>query len=295
MPYKIKKVKNQNCYEVINSETGKIHSKCTSREKAKAQVRILESLLVGEGFADIVDKLSFKKRAVGKLGPKSRKLLEQVGNEKITDMKLIRTPIESYINKVLGIVSLGNWQSSVQKAGYDKLFHLSIFINNKYVLHKVEILTFEATNPIKSDSETMPVPLGIRTITINELIENTRKYMGDENFSNYNAKNNNCQVFVDSVLTANGLNSSELKKFVLQDSVKIFNENPSWLEGFTNVVTDLGARVNRFLEGEGVKKQPKPNKWIQALKVYNKDNTKFCFPKKNTKDYFRVKEIMEKL
>lgn len=44
MPYKIKKVKNKNCYKVFNSKTGKIHSKCSTKKKADAQVRLLESL-----------------------------------------------------------------------------------------------------------------------------------------------------------------------------------------------------------------------------------------------------------
>ena len=39
MPYEIKK--NGNSYEVINRDTGKVHAKHTTLEKAKAQVRLL--------------------------------------------------------------------------------------------------------------------------------------------------------------------------------------------------------------------------------------------------------------
>lgn len=44
MPYKIRKIKNQDLYKVINTKTGKIHSQGTTKDKAKAQVRLLETI-----------------------------------------------------------------------------------------------------------------------------------------------------------------------------------------------------------------------------------------------------------
>lgn len=301
MPYEIIR-KNQRCYEVKNSQTGRIHAKCTSKKKAEAQVRLLEQISASEqdggAIIDIIrsvaDRLSLKKREPGKLPPKSRQLLQQVGGEPITKMVLVRTPIESYINKTLGLVSLGSWQSAVKSAGYDKLFHLSIFINDRYVLHKIEVTTFAQENPIKQDSETMEVPLGSRSITIGELIDKTKQYMGDQKFTDYDPIRNNCQVFVDSVLSANGLNSPQLKQFVLQDAVKIFEKTPSLTGKFAQFVTDIGARVNRLVQGEG-KKSRRENKWMTALQIYNKNQNKWCFPKKNTKEYEKVMKIMEKL
>lgn len=41
MPYKIRKVRNSDCYRVTNAETGKIHAYCTTKEKAERQVRLL--------------------------------------------------------------------------------------------------------------------------------------------------------------------------------------------------------------------------------------------------------------
>jgi len=43
MPYKIRKVRNKRCFTVKNARTGKVHAKCTSRKKAEAQKRLLES------------------------------------------------------------------------------------------------------------------------------------------------------------------------------------------------------------------------------------------------------------
>ncbi len=48
MPYIIRKVRNQDCYKVINKETKKVHSKCTTLLKAQRQVRLMQA--VDHGF-----------------------------------------------------------------------------------------------------------------------------------------------------------------------------------------------------------------------------------------------------
>lgn len=48
MPYKSRKIKGKNLYKVYNSVTGKIHSYGTTLDKAKAQIRLLNSI-EGEG------------------------------------------------------------------------------------------------------------------------------------------------------------------------------------------------------------------------------------------------------
>lgn len=41
MPYAIRKIRNQNKYKVINTQTQEVHAKGTTKPKAEAQVRIL--------------------------------------------------------------------------------------------------------------------------------------------------------------------------------------------------------------------------------------------------------------
>lgn len=261
MPYKIRKVPNKQCYQVKSLETGKIHSICTSRKKAEAQVRILEGLASGEGIIDEAKKIGLQvynkilpQREAGKLRPKSRKLMEQIAQEPITSLDVIRTPIENYISNILQVVSLGKWQNAVRSQGYDKLFHLSLLINKKYVWHKIEVLTLDyaPSDLVKSNSEVQNVPLGGKTITIGDLVQKTREYMGPDKFTSYDPVNNNCQNLVLSTLVALGLNTPQLEKFVKQDSVKIFEQNPSWVGKFAQGVTDVASRVNRLVEGEGI-------------------------------------------
>lgn len=320
MPYSIYKIHEKNCYGVINSETGKIHSYCTTLPKAEAQVRILQQATKGEGkmklaimkkedlvplpqgegiIEDVVKGLSkinpFKKRQAGLLPPKSRELLSKIQNEPITSMIVVRTPIESYINKTLQLVSGGKWQDAVAQTGYDTLFHLSLYINNKYVFHKIEVTTLAQENPIKSDSQTMNVPLTGTNITIGDLVENTKKSMGLERFTNYDPKSENCQDFVSAVLEANKLSNPELLKFVKQDAVSIFNKTPKWTSYVAKFVTDLGARFNRLTQGESLSNK-KQNQWVMAVQEYYKQNPnkKKKFPKKGTEEYTEIMKIYKK-
>jgi hypothetical protein len=347
MPYKIRKYKNKKtdeiCFSVVNTETKKVHSKCTDETKAKRQKRLLESL-EGAGFKENVDKflqtiknVSFSKRKAGLLPPKSRKLLEEIKDETITSLEIVRTPIESYINKTLSLVSLGSWNNAIRSSGYDKLFHLSLFINKKYVFHKIEVTTLARENPIKKDSEVMDASnvlvkisnTGI-PLSINTMIENTKKFMGDEKFTSYDPVNNNCQDFLLGVFKGNNISTPEIEKFIKQDAEAIFQKTPQLTSMVARFVTDLGSRFNRLVEGEGgsiqvqnilkyLEKQKKnnenlqqktekiknltqgngknktqKNKWIEALKIYNKGK-KWSVPAKNTEEYKKVKIIMEKL
>jgi hypothetical protein len=50
MPYTIRKVRNQPCYKVYNKKTKKVHAKCTSREKAQKQIRLLNAIKYNKNF-----------------------------------------------------------------------------------------------------------------------------------------------------------------------------------------------------------------------------------------------------
>ena len=46
MPYKLRKVSKKKCYRVTSKKKGKskLHSKCTSKTKAKKQIRLLNAI-----------------------------------------------------------------------------------------------------------------------------------------------------------------------------------------------------------------------------------------------------------
>jgi hypothetical protein len=76
--------------------------------------------------------------------------------------------------------------------------------------------------------------------------------MNNRMFS-YNAKNNNCQVFIRNLLEASGMYGN--KDFIMQDIKQIFH-------GFTgtrrimNTVTEIGNRLDMLSEGAGFIQKP---------------------------------------
>jgi hypothetical protein len=187
-------------------------------------------------------------RDVGKLSPKVRALLQQVGDEKITSIKLFRKPISlSAFAKFVGVL---------KNTPFDELFHLGMILNNKYLLDKQDVIHFERSSlPTGKDVESIEVSLDGKEITINELLEKTRKRMGDNDFTSYSSKKNNCQDFILNILAANGLSSSDTTTFIKQNLEKVFNNLPSYAEKIADFVTEAGRVVERVMEGEGSRVQ----------------------------------------
>jgi len=196
----------------------------------------------------------FSKREVGVLPPQSRQLLQKIGNEPISSIKIVRTPLNTIINKILNAVSLGAFKSSIQSLGYDKLFHLTLLINDKYTFEKDEVVRLRQRNPLKSNSEVMSVPVP-PALTINTLIENTKQRMGADRFSNYDARRNNCQDFLLNILAANNIAGAD--QFIKQDAEAIFQKMPKWVDKFSKLATDVAAVGSRLIEGEDVSLEKK--------------------------------------
>jgi len=51
MPYKTRKVRNKPCYKVYNAKTKKVFAKCTTKEQAQKQMRLLRGIENNKGFA----------------------------------------------------------------------------------------------------------------------------------------------------------------------------------------------------------------------------------------------------
>ena len=50
MPYKLRKTKNKNCYTVYNAVTKRKFSKCSTRENALKQLKLLRALQFNKNF-----------------------------------------------------------------------------------------------------------------------------------------------------------------------------------------------------------------------------------------------------
>lgn len=185
--------------------------------------------------------------------PAVRKILESIGNEKVQTLKLIRTPLSKTTKFLLNLASLGRLQRATEQIGVDDFFHLAMIINNKYMLEKNEVIRLYRDNRIPEGSITLDVPVQI-DITIKEMLDATKQQMGDR-YGAYDAKTNNCGIFLDNVLKSNGMSNNETDKFLNQPTIELFNQFPKFSEILTKLGTTLGAVSSRIIEGEGVKRE----------------------------------------
>jgi hypothetical protein len=189
-------------------------------------------------------------REPGVLQPSARKLLEEVGSEEIKTLEIVRTPLSSFTKTFLNTISLGQF-SKISKKYYDEMFHLSLWINGKYNLEKNEVVYFNTKNPILNNSQVKEVKNIPTGITIQQLIDNAKKRMGNENFSNYDAEKLNCQNFLINVLDGSDIGDKEDGDFIFQDATKIFKELPEYAKVLGKASVKLGAIFNRLIYGEG--------------------------------------------
>lgn len=183
--------------------------------------------------------------------PEVRKLLSEIGTEKVTSIKLVRTPLSKSTTFLLNVASFGQLQQKMKEIGIDKLFHLSMLINGKYELEKNEVIKMRK-NPlvVKTDSETLDVSINGGELSIEQLLLNTQKKMGT-NYGSYDAVNNNCSVFLSNILASNNLSNNNTDIFLNQKTEELFSLFPSLSKYLVKFGTTTGAVVDRQIQGEG--------------------------------------------
>lgn len=228
-------------------------------------------LYYGGGFFDFIkNPIGTIKEAFrsipSKLNNISTQTLEKFGNNIIKSMEIARTPLNNILEGALNTLSLGKFNELKKKYGYDKMFHLSLIVDvgEKVIIEKNEVVNIEPLSQSKTlnkNSEFLQVPIN-KNITLNELIEKTRQYMGNTKFYDYSAFENNCQNFIISVLESNAILTNKEKDFILQDAKAIGDDMKKSGFGFvnkiTNGITKLGSFTSRLL-GRGKKQKHDKN------------------------------------
>jgi hypothetical protein len=190
-----------------------------------------------------------------RLPPNFKKILDKYGNSQIISLTLGRTPVPSYINTALNVVSLGEWKKRFASQPYDKLYHLYLIIttsSGRFLIEKNERLNASTTIP---QGEQLEIAGNFSGLTPNILLEKTEKLMGTD-FYNYSASSNNCQHFIMSVMKANNIGSPKDYEFVKQDTEKIFQGLNS-LKKVADYTTGIGAIANKIYQGGRVRGRPR--------------------------------------
>jgi len=181
--------------------------------------------------------------------PEMKDILKEMKNLPITNMTLVRTPLSLALKYALNALTLGRISKNTIDAGYDKLFHLAVYLTTSkgvYSLEKNEVITMVRNPKMGDKSETMNVPIMYPLIT-ETLLSNTKRYMGN-NFFIYDPKACNCQDFIRSVLKANALDNDANIKFVLQNTETLF-KGISRFAKIGRTLTNLASRIDVIRQG----------------------------------------------
>jgi hypothetical protein len=199
------------------------------------------------------------------LSPKINNLLKKIGSLPISSVVIVRQPIQGAINTLLNTLTFGDYDKQRKKLNYDYYFHLKLLINGKYIIEKNERINIDFYKKSNGE-EYMNINDINNNITINQLLNNTLKLMGNERFYKYDAFKNNCQIFVLHLLKGLGIDISPYFKFVKQDVYELIERNPN-LNPIANVITGIGEKANILINGGTLKR----NNWIEHVKNYSKN------------------------
>lgn len=275
MPFKI--VKEKDGWFVINSITNKKYNKQPHKRKIDASnhMKALYSNIEEGGILNpvsfIKDRISgFTKGKRYDYSPSVRDYLAKNGNNRIIDIQLYRTPLQKWITKVLNGMSLTQFNNEMKKRGFDEMYHLFIkvrFQGGFARIEKNEVIEIQDWNPkyeTDQNAQTMHIQMdnnilnrdngdGTFGITINSLLNDTRKAIGDELYFMYDPFENNCQNFIINILNFNGLLdiNPKAKDFIYQDITGLDKQLP-FTHTIAKGITDLGAKVNILLKGRGL-------------------------------------------
>lgn len=280
-------------------------------KKEKKPIKYIKSHLVettktskleGDGIGDFFKGIYNKGKelvsnVVNRFKPKlddftnqSKATLAKYGDWRIVDMYIQRKPIMGILDKFFNVLTFGKFEDLKKKYGYDKLFHLQLRVvvakdgqNKNITIEKNETVDItEAEIPTGTQALRVAMPMN-RAVSLNQLVDGTRRRVGDYNFFSYDPFNNNCQFFIRYLLETLGMYGEQQKNFLFQDMAEFQKELPKWLPGFSRGITDLGATVAN-LRGKGHEGME-----VQAV-VFNKKHYTLDQAKEKAKEIIEGKK-----
>ena len=210
--------------------------------------------------------------------PNVKKIMTQYGNEIIKSMTLKRTPVSGLLTGALNVFSLGKFGERMSKS-FDELFHLFLEIQlqsgTRLLLEKNERINMEINPKERPDTQIKNVVNVPSNLSINQLLETTKRQMGSQ-FFQYDAVKNNCQDFLLNVLKSNGIGDEQDYQFIKQDTEQLFKGLPA-LKKVAHLATELGERGNILLQGGTLNNQlfshtKNPAKVIKTIRMLKKRN-----------------------
>ena len=195
----------------------------------------------------------------------AQKVLEERGNYPIVSLEINRTPLGKPVQALINTLTLGTFEKGKKESGFDKFFHLALICtvrntkgqNLQVVIMKNSRIDVTRTFTSDPNTEYLQVPLKGLNFTPNQMLEMTRKRLGDTKFFRYDSFTDNCQVLVKDLLTSIGLYGKKEHDFVYQDTLSVVKKIPMFNQQLLHFTTDMG-NVFQKLTGTGRKRRTAP-------------------------------------
>lgn len=210
---------------------------------------------IGSGFiSDTIDTVKAIILGRSEFPKNVRDYLKKKGNLKIIHLDVLREPIQETVKYFASLSTLGQIEKNIKDLGYDNIFHLSLHFmledNTEGIIEKNHVINIRKYEK-KDVTQIMYVDVK-GNITLNDLLLNAVKlYSGPREFNDYNAKTNNCQRFVFSLLEGSGMMNPELSNFIVQDAYKILKKT-GLFETASKILTTIANRSDIIIKGKGI-------------------------------------------
>ena len=205
---------------------------------------------------EIVPRFDITKTDLSNYPNSAKKTMETLGDLPVESAEIVRTPISKVLSKFINLLSAGKFEQASKDAGYDNLFHLQLVLNvrstngqmKKVAIQKTERVQVDGSlTGVTAETEYLSVSIGNKKFTPNEMLEKTRKRIGDRDFFGYDSFKNNCQNFILNLLKSEGLAGTKETKFLYQDTKAIADKIPSLSKKIMNFTTDAGNVFSKVL------------------------------------------------
>lgn len=175
----------------------------------------------------------------------SRLTVEEFGAQPIKYIMLCKSPVQKFVSLALDAVSQGKFQEEMKKLNYEDMFHLYmlVFLENHKIIavEKNQTINIQVADESYYDPKSSLEITLTKPLTLGEMLNQTLGYMGTDAYFRYDGQNNNCQVYLRSILRANEISNPQAEAFIMQDTRQIFDNLPGYVRDTARTVTDLGA------------------------------------------------------
>lgn len=219
-------------------------SKCGCTKCTFAKRKTIE----GEGLGDELKKLgqAISRKTLSNVPRVWDDYMRETQGRKVVKVSVCRKPLSGVFQKAIKLIRQGNQAGKkMLKKPHDQMFHLFMNITmdngDVWLVEKNQKINIKKQK--RDDGQCNKVEAVLRPpVAAQDFLERGRRlhvkrYGKDEFFFRYTALKYNCQLFVQTILDANG-HGDRFRDFVMQDTDDLKNDA---IESLAQTATDLGG------------------------------------------------------